>query len=299
MDFKAPVESYAASVREVTLGAGDKAVKIGGETKLAYGFFDEGDIPNPPKLALEVMDTAPEGWAEHFLEPYRDVLSDPVAWARKALDYGADLICLRLISTDPAGKNASAESAAETVKKVADAIPVPLIVYGVGDETKDAEVLPKVAAVCSGMNLLIGPVIKEDYEPIAAAALEHGHCLVAQSPLDINIMKELNIKLSKTFPLERIVIDPLSAALGYGMEYSFTLMERTKLTGVAFKDTMTQMPLIGDLGSECAKTKEAKTNREQGILWEGMTAISLLLAGANIVILRHPDSVKNVREILG
>jgi len=299
MDYKAPVESYSASVREVTLGSGDKTLKIGGESKLAYGFFDEGEIPNPPRLALEVYDMEPEGWADPFLEPYKDVLSDPVAWAKKCLDYGADLVFLRLMSTDPAGKNASAESAAETAKKIADAIPVPLIVYGVGDETKDAEVLPKVAAACSGQNLLIGPVAKENYEPIIGAIQEHGHTAVAQSPLDINIMKELNIKLSKAFPVERIVIDPLSSALGYGMEYSFTIMERTKLTGVAFKDAMTQMPILADLAGECAKTKEAKANLEQGLLWEGMTAVSLLLAGANVVILRHPETLKKVREILG
>jgi len=299
MDYKAPVESYPASVREVTLGSGAKTLKIGGESKLAYGFFDEGEIPNPPRFALEVYDMEPEDWADPFLEPFKDVVSDPVAWAKKCLDYGADLVCLRLQSTDPAGKNASPEAAAETAKKVADAIPVPLIVYAVGEETKNAEVLAKVAAACSGQNLLLGPAVKENYEPIAAAAREHGHTIIAQSPLDINLMKELNIRLGKTFPVERIVIDPLSSALGYGMEYSFTIMERTKLTGVAFKDAMTQMPIIADLAGECAKTKEAKANIEQGMLWEGMTAISLLLAGANIVILRHPETLKKVREILG
>ncbi len=299
MEFKAPVESYSGSVREVILGSGAKALKIGGESKLAYSFFDEGAIPNPPRFALEVLDMEPEGWSEAALEPVKDVVSDPVKWAQKCLDYGADLICLRLASTDPAGKDASPEAAAEVAKKVAEGIPVPLIVYGSGDENKDAAVLTKVAEACKGENLLLGPAVKENYEEIARAAQEHGHAIIAQSPLDINLMKELNIKLSKTFPAERIVIDPLSSALGYGMEYSFTITERTKQTGVAFKDAMTQMPVIADLGGECWKTKEAKANREQGILWEGITAVSLLLAGANIVVLRHPETLKLVREILG
>lgn len=299
MEFKAPVESYSGSVREVILGSGAKALKIGGESKLAYSFFDEGAIPNPPRFALEVLDMEPEGWSEAALEPVKDVVSDPVKWAQKCLDYGADLICLRLASTDPAGKDVSPEAAAAVAKKVAEGIPVPLIVYGSGDENKDAAVLPKVAEACKGENLLLGPAVKENYEEIARAAQEHGHAIIAQSPLDINLMKELNIKLSKTFPAERIVIDPLSSALGYGMEYSFTITERTKQTGVAFKDAMTQMPVIADLGGECWKTKEAKANREQGILWEGITAVSLLLAGANIVVLRHPETLKLVREILG
>lgn len=299
MEFKALVESYSGSVREVTVGKGAKALKIGGENKLAYSFFDEGSIPNPPRFALEVLDMEPEGWAEWALEPVKDVASDPVKWAKKCLDYGADMICLRLASTDPAGEDASAEAAAELAKKMAEAITVPLIVYGTGDENKDAQVLPRVAEVCDGENLLLGPVIKENYEVVAKAAQEHGHAIIAQTPLDINLEKELNIKLSKFFSPERIVIDPLSSALGYGMEYSFTIMERTKQTGVTFKDAMTQMPIIADLAEECWKTKEAKGNKEQGILWEGMTAVSLLLAGANIVILRHPETLKLVKETLG
>jgi CO dehydrogenase/acetyl-CoA synthase delta subunit len=298
VEFKAPVESYSGSVREVTLGKGAKALKIGGENALAFHSFDEGSIPNPPRFALEVLDMEPEGWAESVLELYKDVASDPVKWANKCLTYGADMICLKLASTDPAGKDASPEAAATIAKKVAEAITVPLIVYGSGDEKKDAVVLPKVAEACSGENLLLGPAVKENYEEIAKAAQQHGHAIIAQSPLDINLMKELNIKLCKTFPPDRIVIDPLSSALGYGMEYSFTIMERTKQTGVIFKDGMTQMPIIADLADECWKTKEAKANKVQGMLWEAITAVSLLLAGANIVVVRYPETLKQVKELL-
>ncbi len=298
MDFKAPVESFAGSVREVSIGSGAKTVKIGGENRLAYSPFDEGSTPNPPRLALEVWDMAPEDWPESTTAPFADVLSDPVKWAQKCVDYGADMVCLRLVSTDPSTKNAPAEAAAQTAKQVAQAIKVPLIVCGSGDEKKDAEVLPKVAEACSGESLLIGPAVKENFEPIAKACQEHGHSIIAQSPLDINLMKELSIKLSKVFPADRIVIDPLSSALGYGMEYSFTIMERTKQTGVAFKDAMTQMPIIADLAAESWKTKEAKSDEKQGILWEGITAVSLLLAGANLAVLRHPDSLKLVSDTL-
>lgn len=297
MQYKAPLETYTGKVAEVTIGKGEKALKIGGESVLPFHFF-EGKIENPPRVALEVLDCMPKGWSEWELEPLRDVVGDPVAWAKKCLDIGADLVCLRLLSTDPAGENAPADKAAAVVKQVALAIKSPLIVYGSGDEAKDVEVLTKVAEVCKGESLLLGPVAKENYEPISKAALEHGHCIIAQSPLDINLEKELNVKLLKTFPRERIVIDPLSSPLGYGMEYSFTIIERTKQIGIIFGDNTMQMPIIADLGSECARTKQAKENKKQGLLWECITALSLLLAGANILVLRQPESLKFIREVI-
>jgi len=297
MDYKAPVETYSGRVAEVVLGKGEKALKIGGESVLPLHFF-EGQIENRPRLALEIFDTEPKAWTEWERRPYEGVISDPVAWAKKCIELGADLICLRLVSTDPAGDNAPADKAAAVVKQVASAISTPLIVYGSGDETKDIEVLSQVAAVCDGENLLIGPLAKENYEPISKAALDHGHCVIAQTPLDINLEKELNVKLLKTFPKERIVIDPLSSPLGYGMEYSFTIMERTKHIGIMFGDNTMQMPIIADLGSEAGKTKQAKENEKQGLLWESVTALSLLLAGANILVLRQPESLKLMKEAI-
>ncbi len=298
MEYKEPVEAYTGVVREITIGKGEKYLKIGGESILPFHSFDQGSNPNPAKFALEILDTEPEGWPEHLVEPFKDVISDPVKWAKKCEGFGIDAISLYLVSTDPAEKNTSAEQAAGVVKKVAEAINVPLIVYGSGDENKDAEVLPRVAEACDGMNLLIGPVLKENYEVVGKAILDHGHTAIAQSPLDINLLKELNVKLCKFFPVERVVIDPLSSALGYGIEYSFSLIERVKQIGVITKDGMAQMPIIANLGVECWKTKQAKENREQGLLWEGITALSLLLAGANLIVLRHPDTLKLVKETM-
>jgi len=299
MEYKAPVEAYSGVVREITIGKGGKALKIGGENILPLHFFDQGRNPNPAKFVLEVLDIKPADWPEHLVEPFKDVISDAVKWAKKCEGFGIDAISLYLISTDPAEKDTPAEEAAGLVKKVAQAINVPLIVYGSGDEKKDAEVLPKVAQVCDGMNLLIGPVLKENYEIVGKAILDHGHTAIAQTPLDINLLKELNVKLGKFFPADRIVIDPLSSALGYGMEYSFSLMERVKQIGIITKDGMTQMPIIANLGGECWKAKQAKENKEQGLLWEGITALLLLLAGANILVLRHPETLKLIKETIG
>jgi acetyl-CoA decarbonylase/synthase complex subunit delta len=298
MDYKAPVEAYTGVVREATIGKANKILKIGGENILPLHFFDQGSNPNPVKFALEVLDMRPEEWPEHAVEPLKDVISEPVGWARKCQRFGVDAVSLFLMSTDPAVKDSPADKAAELAKKVAEAITVPLIVYGSGDEKKDVEVLSKVAEVCDGMNLLMGPVLKENYEAVGKAILDHGHTAIAQTPLDINLLKELNVKLSKFFPPERIVIDPLSSALGYGMEYSFSLIERVKQIGIMTKDSMTMMPIIANLGGECWKTKQAKENKKQGLLWEGVTAVSLLLAGANILVLRHPETLKLIKETI-
>jgi acetyl-CoA decarbonylase/synthase complex subunit delta len=298
MDYKAPVEAYTGVVREITIGKGNKSLKIGGENILPLHFFDQGSNPNPAKFALEVLDMEPQDWPGHLIQPFKDVISDPVKWAKRCEELGADAVLLRLVSTDPAVKDSSADEAAALAKKVAEAINIPLIIYGSGDDKKDAEVLPKVAEACDGMNLLIGPVLKENYEIVGKALLDHGHNASALSPLDINLLKELNVKLCKFFPAEKIVIDPESAALGYGMEYSFSLMERVKQIGIITKDNMTMMPIIADLGAECWKTKQAKENKEQGLLWEGITGLSLFLAGANIIVLRYPETLKLIKEMI-
>ncbi len=298
MEYKAPVEAYAGVVREITIGKGKKSLKIGGENVLPFHFFDQGSNPNPPKFALEVLDMNPQDWPKHAVEPLQDVISDPVRWAKKCQGFAVDALSLYLMSTDPAVEDTPADKAAALAKEVSDAINVPLIVYGSGDEKKDVEVLSKVAEVCDGMNLLIGPVLKENYEVVGRAILDHGHTAITQSPLDINLLKELNVKLGKFFPPERIVIDPLSSALGYGMEYSFSLIERVKQIGIITRDSMTMMPIVANLGGECWKTKQAKENKEQGLLWEGTTALSLLLAGANILVLRHPETLRLVKETM-
>lgn len=297
MEFKAPSESFKGKVLEVTLGTREKALKVGGEDTLPFHYLG-GSLPNPLRFALDVWDMEPTDWPEWLVEAYGEVLSDPVAWARKCVEYGADLVCLQLVSTDPNERDTPPEEAAALAKRVAEAINVPLIVYGTGSEEKDSQVLTKVAEACSGMSLLIGPVIKENYEQIVPVLREHGHGLIAQGNLDINLQKELHVKICKDFPPERVIIDPLSAAVGYGMEYSFSIMERMKQIGVIHRDQMMQMPIIANLGIECWKTKEAKEDRDQGIIWEGITALSLALAGANILVLEHPETLRFIKEML-
>ncbi len=289
-------EPYKGQIKEVAIGSAEKAVKVGGEKTLPFHAF-EGQEGAPVRFALEVFDTPPEGWPEHLRSSYADVLSDPVAWADKCIkQFGADLISLYLSSLD--SDSYDVKKIAENVKKIADHLSVPLIVLGVGDKDKDAKALVEIAKVCTGKNLLLGPLVKENYEEIAKAALEGGHSIIPQSPLDINLCKELNVKLAKFFPKERIVIDPLSAAIGYGIDYSFSIMERVKQVALIHNDEMMKAPMVANIGKDCWKTKEAKEDKTQGILWEALTAFTLILAGANLVIMRHPESLKLVKKLV-
>jgi len=186
MDYKAPLETYTGRVKEVTLGKGAGALKIGGGNILPLHYF-EGSVVNRPLVALEVNDNGAAGWAQWVVEPYKDVVSDPVKWAQKCLGLGADLICLHLDGTDPQGANRPAAEAAALAKKVSSKVNVPLIVYGCGDDKKDVEVLTAVAVACKGENLLLGPAVKENYEALARAVAENGHCIIAQTPIDLNL----------------------------------------------------------------------------------------------------------------
>ncbi len=310
MAFEIPKITYTGKIKNVQVGKGDRAVVVGDQTSYPFHLF-EGELPNPPRIAMEVYDAPPEDWAEAALKPFEGVTDDPVAWAKRNVDeYKAGLVCLQLISTDPNGLNRSADEAAQTAKKVADAIEVPLIVWGVDNDEKDAEVLRKVAEVCEGKNLIIGPVVEDNYKQVGAGAIGYKHTAIASSPIDINLAKQLNILLGNLgVPDEQILVDPTTGGLGYGIEYTYSVMERMRMAALTQQDERLQFPMICNLAKEVWKTKEAKMTAEEapamgdpekrGILMEGVTAVVLLLAGADILVMRHPEAVRLVREVVG
>jgi len=307
--FQIPQITYSGKIKEVTLGKGPKAVTIGGENSYPYHLF-EGEMDHPPRIAMEVYDVLPEDWPETALEPFRDVVHDPVAWARKCVEtYGAELIALQLVSTDPNGLNRPAEEAVETVKKVATSIEVPLIVWGSANAEKDGDVLRKVAEACDGMNLIIGPVVEGNYKQVGAGAIAYRHTVIASSPIDINLAKQLNILLGNLgIPDSQILVDPTTGGLGYGIEYTYSVMERDRMAALSQQDERLQFPIICNMAREVWKTKEAKASAEEapalgdpkkrGILMEAVTAVTLLLAGADILVMRHPEAIKLVREMI-
>lgn len=306
MAFQAPVETSTGKIRELTLGA-KKTVATGGQNALAFHGF-EGTLPNAPRIALEVYDTAPADWAEELGRVLGDVWADPVAWAKKCEgEFGADMVCLQLAGTDPNGANRSAADAVATVKAVADAISVPLIVYGSGNTEKDAEVLKAVAEATQGKNVVVGAAIEENYKSIGAAAMGFGCKVIGQTPIDVNMAKQLNILLTNLgVSIDNLLIDPSTGALGYGLEYSFSIHERIKLAALRQNDTMLQAPTVSNLGKEAWRAKEAKITqaeapqwgdqRKRGILWEALTAVALMMAGSDILIMRHPEAAKLVRQ---
>jgi len=306
MAFEIPRTAYSGKIKELKLGTGDKAVTVGGETAYPFYLF-EGQMPNLPRIAMEVYDMPPEEWPAVALEPFTGVTNDPATWAQKCIkDYGAEMICLQMVGTDPNDKNLPADEAARTVKKVADAIDVPLIVWGTANHDKDTEVLRAAAETCQNKSLILGPVEEGDHKKIGAAAIGYKHVVAASTPIDINLAKQLNILLGNLgVPENMLIIDPTVSGIGYGIEYCYSVMERIRMAALTQQDTKLQFPIICNLAKETWKTKEAKIDDpkmgdtgKRGILLEAMSAMIMLMAGADVLVMRHPEAIKLVKEMI-
>lgn len=309
MAFEIPKQDYSGDIKATTLGVGDKAVTVGGENSYPFHTF-EGDMPNAPKIAMEIWDKDPgDDWAEAAKEPYKDVLGDPVAWAKKVLEHEPDLLVIQCQSADPNGDNAPAEEVSDRVKAVVDEVDVPVVVWGTYNHEKDIEVMRLVSEKCQNKNLIIGPVEEGDHKQIGAAAMGYNHTIAASSPIDVNLSKQLNILLGNLgVKDEKIIVDPTTGGLGYGLEYTYSIMERIMMAALTQEDDKLQRPVICNMAHEVWKTKEAKLSEEEapelgdaakrGILMEAVTAVSLLMAGANVLMMRHPEAVKLVRNFI-
>ncbi len=309
-----PIERWTGAIRKVTLGATaaeggtrTKTVTVGGETTLPFLFF-EGDIPSPPVIGIEIQDNYPADWSPVLLEVWGDVLKDPVAWAKKAEELGADVIMLRLRGTDGDGNRTTTVQAADTIKAVLGATGLPIIVRGPGQAEADNELLVAVAEAAPGERLALGLCEDKNYRTIVAAALAHGHLVIASSPIDVNLAKQLNILISDMrLPLERVLMDPTTGALGYGLEYTYSVMERLRIAALT-GDGMTQQPMVCFIGEESWRQKESRAAHgvpaewgdieERGIAWEVVTATTLLESGADIVVLRHPKTIDVIRDTI-
>ena len=310
MAFEISKQPYSGKIGETILGTGSGAVKLGGRDSYPFYVF-EGSMPNPPKIAMEVWDYDPsEEWPAAAIEPVKDVISSPDAWARKCVEeFGADIIVLQLKSTDPNGLDRGADEAAEVAKKVADAIDVPLVLWGTANNQKDEEVLKKIAELCEGKNVALGPVEEANYKVVGASALGYSQCIVSSSPIDVNLAKQLNILLDNLgVKSDKIIIDPTTGGLGYGLEYSYSVMERIQMAALTQEDDKLQIPLINNVGNEVWKCKEAGQNineaptlgdpEKRGILMEAVAAVCYLASGSDIIILRHPETVRLTRSFI-
>ena len=307
-------EKWTGKVREITLGAlpaeggtRGSTVTIGGETTLPFLYF-EGDIPHRPAVAVEIVDQSPDDWSPVLLDAWGDVVADVGAWAKGAEDAGADLIALTLDSAHPERGNTDAQHARAAVRRVLEATSLPLIIYGPGQADKDNVVLVAAAEEAAGERVALGNCEDKNYRTIVAAALAHHQLVISKSPIDVNLAKQLNILISDMrLDLDRILMDPTTGALGYGLEYTYSVIERLKLAAL-MGDSMTQQPMIVTAGYEAWRAKETKVNEgvpgawgdweRRSILWESMTATSLLEAGADIIVLRHPAVVAKMKRTI-
>lgn len=314
MAIEIPKEKWTGSVREVTLGAtadegGTRShtVTVGGETALPYLHF-EGEIPHRPILALEIRDRKPDNWSSLLLQAWGEVMDDPGAWAKAAEDAGADMIYLVLSQTIADGKPNTPENARMAVRKVLDSTGLPLAVVGPGQADIDNELMVPVAEEAEGERLLLGICEEKNYRTIVAAALANNHLVQSKTPMDVNLSKQMIILINDMgLPLERIIMDPTTGALGYGIEYGYSVMERLRIAALQ-GDTMTQQPMLVNPGEEAWKVKESKVSEgvpanwgdweRRALEWEAITATSLIHSGADILILRHPETLRRVRAVI-
>jgi len=305
-------EKWTGAVKEVTIGATKdeggsrgKAVTVGGARSIPFMDFD-GDQGKRIAVAMDVYDIPPEDWPEPLLKNYADVVNDPAAWAKKCAEYGADLICLKLDGIHPDKGNKSADDAVNTVKSILEAVDLPLIIWGCENDEKDNEVMPKVSQAAAGERCLLGGATQDNYKTITAVCLADGHNLITQAPVDINIGKQINILVTDLgFPLDKIVMFQTTGALGYGIEYCYSIHERGRIAALS-GDGQMSTPVICDVGHEAWRAKEAKASdteapqwgsfAERGIMWEAITAVTLIQSGVDIIRMYHPKAVSIVKE---
>jgi acetyl-CoA decarbonylase/synthase complex subunit delta len=309
-----PKEKYAGKVREITIGATKeqggtrtKTVTVGGETAMPFMHF-EGTIPHPPAIAIEIQDRKPSDWSPMLMEAWKDVADDPAKWAQAAEAAGADLILLKLNATIDGNARNTAERAKQVTRAVLNATGLPLMVFGPGQADLDNELLVAVAEEAKGERIVLGICEDKNYRTIVAAAMANDHLVNARTAMDVNLAKQLNILIHDMgLPLERIIMDPTTGALGYGIEYGYSVMERLRLAALQ-GDGMTQQPMLVTPGEEAWRVKEAKVGtdvpatwgdwKERAIHWETITAAALIETGANIVVMRHPEAVKRIKTMI-
>lgn len=288
-------------IREVVIGEGEKAIKLGGENILPFYFF-EGSMENEIKIAMEILDVKPEDWPQSLAKYFSDVFHDPALWAKRCVEfYKAEAICLYLQGTDPNYLDLNVNHAKKVVKKVRDAIDVPLIIWGSGNSEKDVEILKEVAELIGERGAVIGPVLDTNYRTLGAIAMGYNLPVIASTPIDVNLAKQLNILLENMgVTLDKIIIDPSIGALGYGIEYAYSVMERIRIAALYYKDIALQSPFVCAIGREVWGTKEAQLPTDEifgdqegrGILMEAITAVVLALAGGDLLIMRHPKAIE-------
>jgi acetyl-CoA decarbonylase/synthase complex subunit delta len=308
--FVPPIETYAGQIIEVKLGAtrGEggtrgRTVVIGGETAPAFYTFERPTL-HPPVVTLDVFDMeVPLSKAVKM--HVKDVVGDPAAWAKLAVEkFGADMVTIHLISIDPLLKDAKPKDAVKTVEAVAQAVDVPLVIGGCGDPVKDADVFAEITETFAGERFLISSITRDmDVERCAKFVKKNGHVALSFTPMDLNLARELNRRLYDFLGKEDVVMDLTTAALGYGLDYAFTNMERARLAGLMGDVELAHPMSSGTTNAWAAREAWLKMAPEweprelRGPLWEVTTALTLLLTGVDLFMMMHPAAVKTLKDV--
>lgn len=312
----ANIAEWTTQIQEVPIGntsadggTRGKQVMLGGEKALPF-YFD-APMPHRNQVTIDVFDMR-IGLAKAVKENYDEVMDSPGEWAKKNVDkFNADMITIHLISTDPLVKDTSAKDAAKTVEEVLQAVDVPIAIGGSGNPQKDPEVLSKAAEVSEGERCLLASAsLNLDYTKIAEAALKYDHDVLSWTQLDMNSQKELNRKLMKqcNVPRDRIIMDPTTAALGYGLDYAYTNMERIRLAALMGDEELTFPMSSGTtnawgareswmVGSPLGQDSDWGPREYRGPIWEIVTGLSLAIAGNDLFMMMHPTSVAVLKHI--
>jgi len=309
MAYKHTAQLFNASINKVTIGTGDKAVTLGGENVFPLYSFD-GPIANPPRVGIEFSDSGPNRSMPALASFYQGAESIAEITKRACEKSGADFVSLILSGADPNGENKSVEDCVALCVQASEAAALPLVIQGCRNAVKDTSLFEKTAAALHGKNVLLLSAREENYKTVTVAAVQaYGHKAGAESSVDINLAKQLNALITQLgIQPDNIVMNPGSAAAGYGLEYLASTMDRIKAAALAQNDTMLQMPIITPIGEEAWSVKEAVVSEEdfpdwgpveqRGIDMEITTAAACLASGSNAVILRHPVSVSVVKKLI-
>jgi acetyl-CoA decarbonylase/synthase, CODH/ACS complex subunit delta len=309
------IEKWQGKVAQVAIGATAKdggtrshSVIAGGETGLPF-LAESSPMPNKPVVAFEIWDIAPADWPDELAAMYKKVWNDPFAWAQSCVaEHRAQLLCVRLQGSHPDFGNRTAAQQQKFIADLLKKVDVPLIIIGSGDDETDNLILPACCEAAKGEKCLVGCAVQDNYKTLAAGAFADGHSIIAESPIDINIAKQLNILISDMgIPLDRLVINPTIGALGYGLEYAYSIMERARLSALS-GDKMVAMPFICFVGQEASRAKESRVTRQEfpqwgpekdrACMWEALTAASLIQAGADILVMRHPVAALQIKKYI-
>ena len=309
MPFTAKSGKFNASIKTVTVGTGDKAITLGGENVLPFYTFD-APIENAPKVGIEITDFGMENEPE-CVKKYYEGCTTLADIAKKAASFeGVDFLCFRMEGGDPNGANKSTEELMAALKEVAEAVDCPLVVAGSKNAERDAELLSKAAEAVQGKNAVILAAREENYKTVGAAAgLAYTQIVGAESSVDINLAKQLNVLLTQLgVNASSIAMNVGTAAAGYGYEYVASTMQRVKAAALSQNDTQLQMPIITPVASEVWGVKEAVTTEadmpewgdqeRRGVDMEAQTAAADLACGSNAVILKHPTSIATISKMI-